>query len=77
MNNIIKSIYISLKINEDIKSDNCEKLLNQEVDLDKPGAAQFYCVHCAKYFINNRALEDHFRTKVNIIKYFVDNIRIV
>ncbi|XP_044735071.1 zinc finger protein 593 homolog [Chrysoperla carnea] len=53
------------QINEDIKTDNCEKLLNQEVDLDKPGAAQFYCVHCAKYFINNRALEDHFRTKVH------------
>ncbi|XP_055586658.1 zinc finger protein 593 homolog [Uranotaenia lowii] len=44
---------------------NSEKLLNQEVDLDKPGFAQFYCIHCATYYINERALQDHFRTKVH------------
>lgn len=40
-------------------------MLNQEVDLDKPGFAQHYCLHCAKYFINQRALDDHFKTKVH------------
>lgn len=44
---------------------NADELLNQEEDLDKPGFAQHYCLHCAKYFINQRALDDHFRTKVH------------
>jgi bud site selection protein 20 len=39
--------------------------LNQEVDLEKPGFAQNYCLHCAKYFIDQRALDDHFKTKVH------------
>ncbi|KAK9872669.1 hypothetical protein WA026_018803 [Henosepilachna vigintioctopunctata] len=40
-------------------------LLNQEVDYDKLGYAQHYCVHCARYFINDQALTEHFRTKVH------------
>lgn len=39
--------------------------MNQEVDIEKPGAAQFYCIHCARYFIDNHALQEHFRTKVH------------
>lgn len=42
-----------------------EQLLKQEVDLDKAGSAQFYCLHCARYFIDNQALTDHFKTKVH------------
>lgn len=42
-----------------------DQLLNQDVDLEKPGFAQFYCIHCATYYINDRALQDHFRTKVH------------
>lgn len=30
-----------------------------------PGFAQNYCLHCAKYFIDARALSDHFKTKVH------------
>ncbi|CAD1478867.1 unnamed protein product, partial [Heterotrigona itama] len=52
-------------INEDLNDKNVEKLLNQEVDLDKPGAGQYYCIHCARYFINDTALSDHFTTKVH------------
>lgn len=40
-------------------------MLNQSVDLDKPGFAQFYCLHCAKYFINDHSMQAHFRTKVH------------
>lgn len=40
-------------------------MLNQSVDLDKPGFAQFYCLHCAKYFINDHSIQAHFRTKVH------------
>lgn len=35
------------------------------MDFDKPGSAQHYCVHCARYFINETALNDHFKTKVH------------
>lgn len=52
------------EIDEDLKG-NTKKLLNQEVDFDKPGAAQHYCVHCARYFINETALQSHFTTKVH------------
>ncbi|GFO49124.1 Zinc finger protein 593-like [Plakobranchus ocellatus] len=48
-------------IHNDMKSP--DSLLKQEVDLDKPGAAQFYCLTCAKYFINQKALTDHFKSK--------------
>lgn len=35
------------QIDEDLKEENAKQLLNQEIDLDKPGNAQFYCLHCA------------------------------
>lgn len=51
------------EISEDLKEENTKKLLHQEVDFDRPGAAQHYCVHCARYFINETALHTHFTTK--------------
>lgn len=35
------------------------------MDLDLPGSAQHYCIHCARYFIDEQALKDHFKTKVH------------
>jgi len=35
------------QIHEDMIPEKTEKLLNQETDYDKPGAAQFYCIHCS------------------------------
>ena len=35
------------EIHDDLKPEKRAKLLNQEVDLDKPGQAQHYCVTCA------------------------------
>ncbi len=35
------------EVEENMKPENAEKLLNQEVDVDKTGCGQFYCVHCA------------------------------
>ena len=35
------------EVNDDLQTKKMTTLLNQDVDLDKPGAAQFYCVHCA------------------------------
>merc|ERR1712141_452425 len=51
------------QIDTDLVPDNAEKLLNQAVDFDKPGLAQFYCVHCSKHFINERAFSDHIKGK--------------
>ncbi|KAG7197914.1 hypothetical protein KM043_016153 [Ampulex compressa] len=53
------------EINEDLKEENVANLINQEIDLEKPGAGQHYCVHCAKHFINDTALRSHFSTKVH------------
>lgn len=35
------------------------------MDLDLPGSAQHYCIHCARYFIDDQALNEHFKTKVH------------
>ncbi|CAH2052390.1 unnamed protein product, partial [Iphiclides podalirius] len=53
------------EIDNDLKEENAEKLLKQNVDLDLPGAAQHYCLHCGRYFIDDRALKEHFKTKVH------------
>ncbi|XP_060530764.1 zinc finger protein 593 homolog [Cylas formicarius] len=53
------------EIHEDLKPHNSQQLLKQEIDLDKPGNAQFYCIHCARYFINSQALQEHFTTKLH------------
>ncbi|KAK2843814.1 hypothetical protein Q7C36_012029 [Tachysurus vachellii] len=40
-------------------------LLKQEVDYDVTGFAQHYCLHCARYFVDLKALKEHFKTKVH------------
>merc|ERR1711976_194 len=51
------------QIDSDLTPENAEKLLSQPVDLDKSGNGQFYCVHCAKYLIDQRAFQDHVKGK--------------
>lgn len=53
------------QIVNDMKSENYEKTLQQmtEFDEDKPGLGKYYCVACAKYFINEQILKEHFETK--------------
>ncbi|XP_043916058.1 zinc finger protein 593 [Protopterus annectens] len=53
------------EIHEDIKPQNALKLLHQEIDYDVPGNAQHYCLHCARYFIDQRSLNEHFKSKVH------------
>merc|ERR1711936_111188 len=50
---------------EDAKPENALKLLNQEHDLELAGDAQFYCVSCARYFIDNNSLNSHHRSKTH------------
>ncbi|XP_037932091.1 zinc finger protein 593 homolog [Teleopsis dalmanni] len=52
------------QIDSDINTQSAE-LINQPVDLEQPGFAQFYCIHCAKYFTDDHAMQSHFRTKVH------------
>ncbi|XP_006008847.1 zinc finger protein 593 [Latimeria chalumnae] len=53
------------QVHEDMKPENAEKLLHQEVDYDVTGNAQHYCLHCARYFVDQKSLKDHFTSKVH------------
>lgn len=53
------------EIQNDLVEENAQKLLNQEIDLDKPGCAQFYCLQCARYFIDQHTLDEHCQTKAH------------
>lgn len=35
------------EIDKDMQPQNAEVLLNQKLDVDLPGGAQHYCLHCA------------------------------
>jgi bud site selection protein 20 len=51
------------QIHADLDPVQAKALLSQAVDLDVTGNAQHYCIHCAKYFINEQALGKHFAGK--------------
>lgn len=53
-----------MQIDDDLKTKS-EELINQNVDLEKPGFAQFYCIHCAKYFVDDHSIRAHYKTKVH------------
>ncbi|XP_030846794.1 zinc finger protein 593-like [Strongylocentrotus purpuratus] len=53
------------EIDEDLKPQHAAKLLHQKVDFDKPGSAQHYCLHCARYFVDEGAMKAHFRQKTH------------
>ncbi|KAL4472225.1 hypothetical protein ABPG72_013858 [Tetrahymena utriculariae] len=53
------------QVHEDIKPENQEKWLNQEVNEDLPGLGQHYCIPCARYFNNDESLKTHLATKVH------------
>ncbi|KAI8501534.1 hypothetical protein Bbelb_208050 [Branchiostoma belcheri] len=51
------------QVHDDLKPEKASALMNQDVDLDLPGSAQHYCLHCARYFIDSHALKEHFKSK--------------
>ncbi|KAI9140276.1 hypothetical protein BKA69DRAFT_1081169 [Paraphysoderma sedebokerense] len=53
------------QIHEDLQPGAVEKLKNQEVDIDLPGLGQFYCVECSRYFVNEKSLSEHTKSKVH------------
>jgi bud site selection protein 20 len=53
-------------LNDDLGSEkSILSLQQQELDETKPGLGQFYCIPCAKYFENEKALAHHQRGKVH------------
>lgn len=53
-------------IHDDLSSvHTIENLKHQGFDEDKPGMGQYYCIHCARYFQDNKALKQHLKTKVH------------
>ncbi|KAI8613838.1 bud site selection-related protein, partial [Chytriomyces sp. MP71] len=38
-------------------------MASTELDPDLPGLGQFYCIHCAKYFISQAAMDVHLASK--------------
>ncbi|XP_062378416.1 zinc finger protein 593 [Sardina pilchardus] len=53
------------QIHTDMRPDQAAKLLKQDVDYDVTGSAQHYCLHCARYFIDLKAMKEHFKTKIH------------
>merc|ERR1711892_1209460 len=53
------------QIDNDLKAEVVGGLLEQKIDYDKAGLGQFYCVHCAKDFIDTHAFRDHVKSKVH------------
>ena len=51
------------EIVNDLKPENIVKITNQPLDENLPGLGQFYCIFCAKYFINKDSLTNHYRGK--------------
>merc|ERR1712142_1338909 len=51
------------QIDVDLDENNVGGLLQQNIDYEKAGLGQFYCVHCAKDFIDTHAFKDHIKGK--------------
>jgi len=51
------------EIHDMMQPERSEQFLYQKIDPDLPGEGQFYCLSCARYFINQTTLVDHKKTK--------------
>lgn len=56
---------LDLILNDLSSPDSIQKLKQQPEDENLPGLGQYYCIHCAKYFLDNTALKGHLRGKVH------------
>ncbi|EFA83059.1 hypothetical protein PPL_03847 [Heterostelium album PN500] len=48
---------------DDVQPDKIEKASKHDIDPELPGLGQFYCVHCAKYFVAQSDLDTHLTGK--------------
>merc|ERR1712168_371691 len=51
------------EIHHHMEPDRVNDYLHQKVDPDLPGDGQFYCVPCARHFINQTVFTEHKKTK--------------
>ena len=51
------------EIISDLKPENLLKFNNQKIDENLPGLGQYYCVFCARYFVDKPSQEAHLKTK--------------
>lgn len=61
---LMKAKHISRHIDlvyEDLQTPN--KFEKLPIDEDLPGLGQFYCIQCSKYFVDERGLGSHRRSK--------------
>nr|CAG8458482.1 13948_t:CDS:2 [Entrophospora candida]CAG8509567.1 3094_t:CDS:2 [Entrophospora candida] len=59
------------QIHEDLKKLTDEKMMRIEEKIESgsgeklPGSGKFYCIHCARHFIDSHALNEHYRGKLH------------
>merc|ERR1712002_1188235 len=53
------------EIHDDMKPNRIDSYLHQIIDPDLPGEGQFYCIHCARYFIDQKCFTEHKKTKAH------------
>ena len=51
------------QIVEDLQPEKFLRIQNPEIDENLPGLGQFYCVFCARYFVNQKTLDKHYKAK--------------
>lgn len=51
------------QIHDDLKE--ASRLTQQPIDYDLPGAGQYYCVECARYFADTTSQEEHVKSKLH------------
>lgn len=53
------------QIHADLVPEKRKALENQPVDPELPGCGQYYCIECAKYFIDGAAMDKHTKSKIH------------
>ncbi|KAH3660251.1 hypothetical protein OGAPHI_007456 [Ogataea philodendri] len=54
------------QIHGDLSSvESIQRLKHQPQDETKPGLGQYFCIHCSKYFQDNKALGAHLKGKIH------------
>ncbi|KAG0327388.1 hypothetical protein BGZ99_007718 [Dissophora globulifera] len=53
------------QIHDDIQPENASKFEKPELDPELPGLGQFYCIPCAKHYINKESLQEHQKGKIH------------
>eukprot|EP00055_Hartaetosiga_balthica_P005291 m.15337 g.15337 ORF g.15337 m.15337 type:complete len:152 (+) comp4458_c0_seq1:146-601(+) len=53
------------QIHLDLTAAQLKKFVEHEVDHDLPGSGQYYCIHCARYFLDEVTLKHHRKSKIH------------